>query len=127
MAADGDATALTAMTAAGSAAMGAFSLWLANRLLGKAAFQTAINNGFQALTNELQEERKALLKQLNEVQIQAAGERAELRGEIINLTQVVEGLKSILRRHGIPVPKSKALLGGEMITLAQEDGDAEGG
>lgn len=120
MGADGD-TVMTAVTAAGSAAMGAFSLWLANRLLGKAAFQTAINNGFQALTNELQEERMALLKQLNEVQVQSASERAELRGEIINLTQVVEGLKNLLRRHGIPVPHAKALLGGEMITLAQED------
>ena len=37
MAADGDANALTALTAGGSAIVGAFGLWLANRLMGKAA------------------------------------------------------------------------------------------
>lgn len=125
MAADGDANALTALTAGGSAIMGAFGLWLANRLMGKAAFQSAIGDGFNKLTDQLQEERAELRRQMNEERIRAAAEHAELRGEIINLTQVVEGLKSILRRHGIPVPKAKALLGGEMITLAQEGGDDE--
>lgn len=127
MAADGgDLSGISAgFLASGSAVFGAFGLWLANRLMGKAAFQTAINNGFQSLLNELQEERAAMAKQHNEERVRAAAEHAELRGEIINLTQVVEGLKSILRRHGIPVPKAKTLLGGEMITLAQEGDDED--
>lgn len=124
MAADGEGVGwMTAATGAGSAVFGAFGLWLANRLMGKAAFQTAIGDGFVKLTNELQEERLELRKQMNDERLRVAAEHAELRGEIINLTQVVEGLKRILRQNGIPIPKAKTLLGGEMITLAQESDD----
>lgn len=86
------------------AALGAFGLWLANRMLGKAAFQTAINAGFQALTDQLQEERVALRKTLEEERLAWASERAQFRGEILNLTQALDSLKRLLVRHGIDVP-----------------------
>jgi hypothetical protein len=53
---------LPALTGMIGAALGGFGLWLANRMLGKAAFQNAINDGFAKLTNEIQEERDALRK-----------------------------------------------------------------
>ncbi len=80
-----------------SAALGAFGLWLANRMLGKAAFQTAINTGFRELTDQLQEERSALRKELGEAKI----ERDDLRGEIRQLKQRIESLLRLLDRHGI--------------------------
>lgn len=91
-----------------SAVLGAFGLWLANRMLGKAAFQTAINAGFKDLTDQLQEERQAMLKERTEERLAWAAERAQLRGEIINLTQAVESLKNLLRRNGIEVPMSNS-------------------
>lgn len=87
-----------------SAGLGAFGLWLANRMLGKAAFQTAINDGFAKLTTELQQERDTLRKELVDERIARAQKEAELTGAILNLTQTVESLKSLLRRNGIPVP-----------------------
>lgn len=89
-------------------------VWLGQRMIGKAAFQTALNDGFAKFTQELQEElqasrteRAALRVTLETERIQTAGERADLRGEIMNLTQVIEGLKGILRLHGIPVPAGR--------------------
>lgn len=107
----------TAASAAVGAALGAFGLWLANRMLGKAAFQSAINDGFKGLTDQLQEERTALRAELereresaraelNDERLAGARERAQLRGEIINLTQTIEGLKRLLRVHGIDIPMS---------------------
>lgn len=87
-----------------TAALGAFGLWLAQRMLGKAAFQTAINSGFKDLTDQLQEERAAMRQEMTDERIKSAAVEAQLRGEIINLTQVIEGLKNILRENGIPVP-----------------------
>ena len=87
--------------------MGSVGLWLANRLMGKAAFQTAINAGFAALTQELQEERNALRRELTEARVHWDAERAQLRGEIGNLTATIEGLKELLRRNGIPVPERR--------------------
>lgn len=92
---------LVAMVAA---ALGAFGLWLANRMLGKAAFQTAINAGFKDLTDQLQEERAAMREELTVERVRSAAVEAQLRGEVLNLTQVIEGLKKILRENGIKVP-----------------------
>lgn len=93
------------------AAVGAAGLWLANRLVGKAAVQSALNSGFQTLFTELQEERALLVSTLKEERVQsdkdrvaAAAERSELRGEIRNLMQTVESLKSLLRRNGVQIP-----------------------
>lgn len=96
----------TPLIAVVSGAIGAFGLWLANRMLGKAAFQTAIGDGFMKLTDQLQEERATLLRTLADERIAWASERAQLRGEVINLTQAVESLKHLLRRNGLDVPET---------------------
>ncbi|MET3527277.1 hypothetical protein [Phenylobacterium koreense] len=94
----------TALAGAIGAAFGGVSLWLANRLMGKAAFQQAINSGFSELTKQLREERDFFRNQLAEERIAWAAERAEANGKILNLTQSIESLKHLLIRHGIPVP-----------------------
>lgn len=99
---------LTVVIGVVSAALGAFGLWLANRMLGKAAFQTAINSGFQALTDQLQEERKEMQARWDLERINWAATEAQLRGEIINLTQAIESLKAYLRRKGLDVPEAHA-------------------
>jgi hypothetical protein len=95
-----------------AAFIGAIGLWFANRVMGRAAFQQAINSGFKELVDGLQEERKELTAKLNEletkydkVQADSLAERAQLRGEIINLTQVVVSLENLLRDNGVPVPE----------------------
>lgn len=94
------------IVAAASAGLGACGLWLANRMLGKAAFQTAINSGFKELLDQLQEERRVLMAELSSERIANSTERTQMRGEIANLRQVVESLKNVLRDNGIPVPEN---------------------
>lgn len=96
---------LAAAATAIGAALGAFGLWLANRLLGKAAIQAALNASFKEFTDQLQEERTVLLAERTAERLAWASERAQLRGEVINLTQAIESLKSLLRRNGIDVPE----------------------
>lgn len=86
------------------AVIGGFSLWLANRLMGKAAFQQAINSGFSDLTRQVREDRDFFRNQLAEERLAWAAERAEFNGKILNLTQSIESLKHLLIRHGIPIP-----------------------
>lgn len=93
-----------ALTGIIGAALGACGLWLANRLMGKAAFQQAINSGFTELTKQVREERDFFRKQLAEERIAWSAERADFNGKILNLTQAVESLKHLLVRNGIPVP-----------------------
>ncbi|TXH31616.1 MAG: hypothetical protein E6Q94_07770 [Burkholderiaceae bacterium] len=95
----------TVLTSVVSAAFGALGLWWANRVLGKAAFQTAINQGFEALTNQLQEERSQLLAEIENGRARGRAERAELASKIADLVHTVEGLKALLRAHGIDVPE----------------------
>ena len=94
-----------------TATIGAAGLWLAQRVLGKAAFQTAINDGFAKLTADLQEERDQLKRELaaEHERIQAervawAVERTSMLGEIRNLKQAVQSLKALLRKHGVSIP-----------------------
>lgn len=87
------------------ALLGAAGLWFANRLLGKAAFQTAINHGFKELTDQLQEERRGLMAELSAERMANSAERSQMRGEISNLRQVVESLKNVLRMNGLPIPE----------------------
>lgn len=86
------------------AALGAFGLWLANRMLGKAAFQTAINAGFKELTDQLQEERDFFRRQLTAERIAWSAERSDFTGQIRDLRQSIESLKALLRRNGVEVP-----------------------
>lgn len=94
-----------AATALG-AAIGSFGLWLANRMLGKAAVQTAINTGFKELLDQIQKEReRERLAHASEI-VRLEGANAQLRGEVINLTQALESLKAFLRRKGLDVPET---------------------
>lgn len=85
---------LTALATGVGAVIGAFGLWVANRLLGKAAFQQAMNAGFVALMERAEalhaEERRAWHE-----------ERLTLHGEIRNLKQTVATLTNSLRRAGV--------------------------
>lgn len=96
---------LAALASTAGAVFGGFALWAANRLMGRAAFQTAINDGFNKLTEQLQEERNQALNELQAERVAWAAERAELKGEIRGLTQAVESLHRELVRHGIPLPQ----------------------
>lgn len=99
---------LAALAGMVGAALGAFGLWLANRMLGKAAVQQALNASFKEFTDQLQEERKNLLEERAGERLAWAKRDAELRGEIINLIQTIESLKALLRRNGIDVPDTHA-------------------
>lgn len=95
----------------GSAIIGAIGLWFANRVLGKAAFQEAINQGFNSLLITLQKERDgleaevhALRKDLDEKERSHQRDRDALRGEIRNLGQIVESLKNYITRNGLEIP-----------------------
>lgn len=100
-------------------AFGAAGLWLAQRMMGKAAFQNAINTGFSSLLDQLQEERatyQAAVTSLREElkveraarhdeQIKTAAEIAQLRGDVMNLTQAKLSLEELLRRSGVEIPR----------------------
>jgi hypothetical protein len=85
--------------------MTAVILFAAQRLVGKAAWQTAITAANKDLIDQLQEERRDMIAERASERVAWAGERAQMRGEIINLTQAFESLKAYLRREGINIPE----------------------
>lgn len=89
-----------------SSVMTAIILFAAQRLVGKAAWQTAITAANKDLIDQLQEERREMIAERSAERIDWAAKFAQQRGEIINLTQAFESLKSYLRREGINVPES---------------------
>lgn len=103
--------------AAISSVMTAFILFAAQRLVGKAAWETAMAAANKDLIDQLQEERKDYLAERAEERLMWAGERAEMTGQIINLTQALESLKSYLRRKGIEVPETHYHPTSEMIVI----------
>ncbi len=73
----------------------------------------------------------------DDAKIKGAAERAQLRGEIINLTQVVESMKRFMRDMGIDIPEQKhppvvhSTLGavadeGAIILFQETDDDNQG-
>lgn len=99
--------------AVGSSIMTAFLLFLAQRLVGKAAWQAAVTAANKDMIDQLQEERKdyrieraALLEERAAERLGWAAERSQYRGDLTNLTQAFESLKAYLRREGIQVPES---------------------
>lgn len=97
----------------------AILVWLAQRVLGKAAFQTAINDGFAKLTEKLQKEREELRAEIdierkaieterrafNADRIQWSLERTTLLGRIRNLEQFIVSLEAqfgVKYTHSIP-------------------------
>ena len=106
--------------------------WLANRVVGKAAFQQAINTGFKDLLDTIRAEHQDCQDRLEKLEekydaakLRGVSERAQLRGEIINLTQVVLSLARILRHNGIPIPDGQLptslLNDGSDLILFQEE------
>lgn len=93
------------------ALIGGFCLWLANRMMGKAAFQAAINTGFASLLAEVNRDRAELRATIERERVETATERAHLRGEISNLMQSIDSLHAELRRHGIAIPERRAMAG----------------
>lgn len=96
-------TVLTWLSGLATATIGGAGLWLAQRVLGKAAFQTAINDGFSKLTQELQEERDRLRSDAEVERVKLAAERIAwseerflLKGRIRQLEQQVQGLEERL-------------------------------
>jgi hypothetical protein len=119
MADDGGAAAsqaglIAAAATALGAALGAFGLWLANRMLGRAAFEAAMTGRFK----EIMDQQRAF-----HVEKERAwdAERLTLRGEIVNLKQTIASLASDLRRRGvIDTPESR--YGADpLITIEAED------
>lgn len=83
-----------------TATVGALGLWMAQRVLGKAAFQTAMNDGFAKLNDKLQAEmdrqNKAFEKEratFTAERIAWSDEKASLKGRIRQLEQTVRSLK----------------------------------
>lgn len=109
--------ALAALGAVCAAALGALAHWAASRLVGKAAWQQAINSGFQGLVDRMETERKAAAEahaqQLAAIADMHERERllwatrqAQMQGDMINLRQAFESLKAHLSRRGIQIPAS---------------------
>lgn len=108
------------------AIIAAIGAWLANRLIGKAAWQQSINTGFKELVAALQAERLALVAdfkaerlaletrlaeleaEYEQAKRESHEERLQLRGEIRNLVQVIRSLENTLRQAGIPIPEHPA-------------------
>ncbi len=82
------------------ALIGGGALWLGNRLTGKAAMQTAVNEGFQKL-----------LEQINTAHAEERAvwevEQTRLNQNMKELTTAVQALVTTLRDHGIPLPPLK--------------------
>lgn len=106
--------------------------WLANRVVGKAAFQQAINTGFKGLLDTIRAEHQECQDRLGKLEekydaakLRGTAERAQLRGEITNLSQIILSLSRILRLHGIPIPDGKLptslLNDGSDLVLFQEE------
>jgi hypothetical protein len=88
-----------------SSVVTAFILFAAQRLVGKAAWETAMATANRDLIDQLQEERRDMLAERAAERVAWAAERSQFTGEIINLTQALESLKSYLRRQGIEIPE----------------------
>jgi hypothetical protein len=104
-----------AATALG-AAISAIGLWLANKLIGKAAFETMMTTRFQVMMDQ---------QRAFHAEERAAWKDAELRlnGEIVNLRQTVASLTSTLRRQGvIDIPEAK--YGDDPLITIPPGGDA---
>lgn len=101
----------TATAAIVAAAFGAVATWLAHRLVGKAAFQQAINDGFSDLLDRVTAQERGCREELDAIreQFEAARNAAALRdiqfrGAIANLQQTIQSLVTLLRERGIPLP-----------------------
>ena len=103
----------TWMAGVATATIGAVGLWLAQRMVGKAAFEQAMNARFQVLMDQT-----SAFHASERASWQA--ERLQLRGEIVNLKQIVATLTDSLRRQGVQgLPDAEHP--DPLITLHSED------
>lgn len=100
-----------------SSVMTAIILFAAQRLVGKAAWETAMATANRDLIDQLQEERRDMLAERAAERIEWVAKFAQQRGEIINLTQALESMKSYLRRQGIEIPEGTFHPAGEMTVI----------
>lgn len=96
----------TPATALASSAVTAFVVWAGQRLIGKAAWQTAITAANRDLIDQLQEERSTLRDEFDTYKVESLADRTRLHNEIYNLTQALQSLHALLRREGVEVPLS---------------------
>lgn len=109
--------------AAISSVMTAIILFAAQRLVGKAAWETAMAAANRDMIDQLQEERRDYQHARAEERAEWAQRNAELEGRVVNLTQALESLKSYLRRKGIEIPEASYHPVIEMIVI---EGGAQG-
>lgn len=103
-----------AATALG-AAIGALGLWLANRMLGKAAFEAMMTTRFK----EIMDQQRALHAEERAVW---QAERLQLRGEIVNLKMAVAGLTARLSSEDV---RPERYGHDPLITIPPGGGDEE--
>lgn len=82
--------------------LGIVGLWVGNRVLGKAAFQTAMNQGFLGLLSEVRAEKAELIQLLetergrfDEERTLWRAERVQLQGEVRQLQQTMESMRKV--------------------------------
>lgn len=90
-----------------AATLGGIGTWAAQRVLGKAAFQDAINTGFSQL---LEQEQKAR----SELRAELATERARCDANMVRLFKIIAALKGSMAKAGLDVPDEDVLLQGEV-------------
>lgn len=80
--------------------------WLGNRLVGKAAIQTAINASFHEVMDQMRTELKAALRQRDALELEIdrlerhlEAEATRGREERATLRAEVESLRAALQRH----------------------------
>jgi len=94
------ATIAAAVVALGVGALSSLVTFLVSKrpaqaaeVTAEAAWQTAMNAGFEALTQQYETANRALI-----------GKVEHLEGTVRDLAQHVESLESILRANGLPIP-----------------------
>jgi cell division protein FtsB len=94
------------------AVLGALGLWLAQRLAGKAAVQTALNQGFDVLYKRQAAVIDELRATIREERIQHAAEietmrrgQQELRDHVADLTEGMEAMASEMAKRGVTLPR----------------------
>jgi predicted ribosome quality control (RQC) complex YloA/Tae2 family protein len=142
--------AIVSSSAGAAAATGAFVLWQArvnaggatakakieapaDMLVAMGAFQKALNEQSQALTEDLRKElrlqarRIDVLEQENEA---CRRDNEQLRGDVANMRQWASSLEELLRRNNIPIaardmPGSFLVLEGDRSTVMKpQEGEA---
>jgi hypothetical protein len=116
---------IAGLAAFGSASITAAAGWLAQRLVGKAAWEQMVANAnkdlieslraerqdvrneFSAYKAEAEQRRQRLSDEFEAYKIHTAAESAQLRGEIINMTQAMQGLRARYRELGGDIPEDR--------------------